>query len=62
MKAPCLNCKERVLGCHSHCERYTTFAKERERIYEDRLKDLDVNETVAHGIARAQKPRRKRGH
>lgn len=25
MIAPCLNCKDRSVGCHSHCAAYTTY-------------------------------------
>ena len=28
MKAPCKDCSDRHLHCHSECERYKTFAKE----------------------------------
>ena len=27
--APCLDCKDRRLGCHSECDKYMTFKAER---------------------------------
>lgn len=27
-KAPCKNCEDRQLGCHSQCERYKKFKEE----------------------------------
>lgn len=29
-KAPCKDCKERSVGCHGSCERYTAFRHESE--------------------------------
>lgn len=28
MKTPCMNCDDRVLGCHQHCEKYQKYKKE----------------------------------
>ena len=30
-KAPCLNCEDRVAGCHSKCDRYKAYRAEVER-------------------------------
>ena len=40
--SPCKDCPNRVLGCHSHCEKYQKFHKENverneERVSFDRL-------------------------
>ena len=32
MNTPCMNCEKRCLGCHSTCEDYQAFRKERDRI------------------------------
>jgi hypothetical protein len=32
MTAPCLNCENRKVGCHSTCEEYIKFDKERKEI------------------------------
>lgn len=29
MNAPCKDCPDRQVGCHSTCEKYITFAKEK---------------------------------
>jgi hypothetical protein len=33
MKAPCMNCPDREIGCHGHCERYKEFRAGREKEY-----------------------------
>ena len=25
MNAPCMNCSDREIGCHSHCDRYSEY-------------------------------------
>ena len=32
MQAPCKNCKDRVVGCHSNCEKYIAYVKVRDKI------------------------------
>ena len=39
MKTPCMNCEKRCLGCHSVCEDYQAYRKER-----DRINDLKIAE------------------
>lgn len=34
--APCKDCKDRVLGCHSKCEKYIAFKKEMAKEKEDK--------------------------
>ena len=36
MKAPCYECKDRTVGCHSNCERYKEYA--------------DTNEAIKHKV------------
>jgi len=36
MKSPCMNCEERTFYCHSVCEEYLAYRKERDRINERR--------------------------
>lgn len=33
MNAPCMNCPDRAIGCHGHCERYKAFREGREKEY-----------------------------
>lgn len=44
MKAPCMDCDKRYLGCHSVCELYKQFVKEKRAINEKRKK---INDTIA---------------
>jgi hypothetical protein len=37
-KAPCKDCGDRNVGCHSVCEKYKEFAKENERVRNERYK------------------------
>lgn len=45
-KVPCRNCKDRVLGCHSTCERYKEFAEINEQRKEEIRKDKEVNNVI----------------
>jgi hypothetical protein len=36
MNAPCKDCKDRVLGCHSKCEKYKAFSEENKKTYKKR--------------------------
>ena len=31
---PCLNCQDRILGCHSTCREYLDFRRERDELLE----------------------------
>ena len=44
MKAPCMDCDKRYLGCHSVCEQYKQFVEEKRAINEKRKK---INDTIA---------------
>lgn len=60
-KAPCLNCSDREVGCHSTCERYKQFKNEHSaetQVRNDFLKGH--NEHVS--FMREQKTRRERNH
>lgn len=44
--APCRNCKDRVLGCHDKCERYSAYRKRLDEIREkdkERRKEEELN-------------------
>ena len=36
---PCLNCQDRVLGCHSTCREYLAFRKNRDELLEKKQKE-----------------------
>lgn len=46
MTAPCKDCPDRVVGCHSTCKRYTEYAKEREEIRKKRTQIRREDPTV----------------
>lgn len=48
MKVPCMDCDKRHLGCHSVCEQYKQFVKEKDAINEKRKK---INNTIADCVA-----------
>ena len=57
MKSPCLNCKKRVLGCHSHCGDYATFKAQLEK--EKQAKILEIKQTEIT-IARIKRTKRSK--
>lgn len=42
-QAPCKDCKERELGCHSKCEKYLAFKLERDKEQEQIRKIKETN-------------------
>lgn len=44
LKAPCKNCKNRVLGCHSTCEKYKEFYElnEQRKAEQDKAREIDL--------------------
>ena len=43
MNAPCKDCPDRVLGCHSVCEKYKHFHEERTRELEQKRMEYLTN-------------------
>jgi hypothetical protein len=41
-KAPCKNCEDRHKLCHSHCEEYQEYAKEREETRARLLQEREI--------------------
>jgi len=41
-KAPCKDCEDRFIGCHSVCDIYKEFQYKQEKEYGERLKRLDI--------------------
>lgn len=48
MKVPCHDCADRVVGCHSSCERYKLYAEECKRIRRQIRLDI-VASAPSHG-------------
>lgn len=59
MNAPCKDCPDRRELCHSLCEKYKEFVKEREEIREARRLDLDIQH-FAHFNYEKKAARRRR--
>jgi len=50
--APCLNCKDRHILCHSSCTKYLSFKEKRNKISEKRAEEFDYNCYLNHAISR----------
>ena len=46
MKAPCKDCPDRFVGCHSQCEKYIAFQKYREEYLEYRHKQNHLKDDL----------------
>lgn len=46
MKAPCKDCPDRQLGCHSTCKRYLTYKESCEVIRKERSKAYDFENSL----------------
>ena len=59
MVAPCKDCKDRYVSCHSTCERYKDrrkhFDEEKERILKIRHEELDFTKRKMAGIRKMKK-------
>lgn len=52
MNAPCKDCEKRAVGCHSHCEEYKAYSKEREK-----MRDKNVLSSIIRGNGPNKKAR-----
>jgi hypothetical protein len=60
LSAPCKDCPDRYVGCHSKCEKYIAFNKERQEFLEKRSKANALEYEFWHTSRyRKYKPRRK---
>lgn len=45
---PCIDCKDRVVGCHGTCEKYKAFKEERYKLW-NQIRDCQAKEkSVEH--------------
>lgn len=65
---PCKGCMDRVIGCHSVCERYITWKAERDELKKELTKiamqeqeQNDIEKSRKKRIATGQFSRRRRG-
>lgn len=42
-KCQCKNCQNRYPGCHSKCESYLAFKKERDEMHQEYLKNKKID-------------------
>ncbi len=56
MRAPCKECPDRKIGCHSECARYITYRAEKDEERAKRMELHRVNEAVKDGMERCCKP------
>ena len=50
MNAPCKNCPDREIGCHSKCNKYSEFRKKRDEELDRKRKEDDVAYAIATGM------------
>ena len=55
--APCMNCPDRVVGCHSKCEKYAEFKEHCNKIGEIKHQ---FSLEYQHRIEQVQKTKRKK--
>lgn len=52
VSAPCKDCKDREVGCHSKCNRYLKFKEELKVIKEKEREDFMIYEYYSYSRAR----------
>ena len=56
--APCKDCKDRHIGCHSKCEKYLEYKKELQKAKHREKIDKKIEDDIWYGINMAIKGRR----
>ena len=51
-KSCCKGCTKRAINCHSTCEEYQAFAKERRRILDAKNKNCDFESMLADSVTK----------
>ncbi len=57
MRAPCLNCTERKLGCHVECPKYKAFRLHMETVRQKRIDDVEAKSYASHTSYRIRRSR-----
>jgi len=55
----CKDCNKRTYKCHSTCEEYQAFTKERMRILAAKNKNFDIESMLSDSITKSGKGKRK---
>ena len=56
--APCKDCKERHVGCHSKCEKYLEYKKELQKAKHQEKINKKIEDDIWYGINMVIKGRR----
>lgn len=48
MIAPCKDCRERHLGCHSECEKYKAYRETLDSKNAKRKEEINIDSTIDH--------------
>ena len=59
MKVPCRGCPDRLLGCHSNCQRYKAYRAELEELRKAGKVKMDAARASFDGRERVTKSRNK---
>lgn len=58
--APCKGCEKRYAGCHSECERYAEYSRERAEMLKARKSEREYEEAHSRQAVNALWRKRKR--
>lgn len=58
--APCKDCPDKVVGCHSSCDKYQEFRKFRDEFREYRAKERQLNEDLWATCRYSKKSKRRK--
>lgn len=60
INAPCYQCEERHIDCHSSCEKYIAYANERKEISRKRIEEFDMQSQKWESMKRMKNRRRSK--
>ena len=60
VKAPCYNCEDRCIGCHSICERYAEFRAYKDMVCSEHAKAVDERNFHIEQVIRKTKRGKQR--
>lgn len=60
MTAPCKDCPNRVVGCHSTCEQYIKYKEEQESVRRSRRAESEKHVYAIQSIMERKRKRRRR--
>lgn len=61
MQAPCKDCPDRVVGCHSTCEKYIEFRKYRDEYLAWKQKENKLLDDLYHTSRHSKTQKMRRG-